>query len=587
MSLSIRWIIVFGSIALVWSTLFITFPAFMVAEKVVSRQMRNTMQNIALLAATQTAVYLPDDLAVARPAAGFLGQAFFITRDGDIIPFHDMDWALPAETGKRNNPVHPVAREADREILRKAFSSFKHAFQNDLQPDSPVFITFRHNGKNYRSMFSPFPDARPSWLIGVYLAEEEFLGPIRLSLAVSIVATAVISLIASLTGYIFARNIISPIDKLAREAEAIEQHNMNGTFNVRTRFSELREAAQAFARMKSALVRYESRLQESESLYRAIARTANDAIILMDHNHCVSFLNPAAERMFGYTLNQARGMNLHRLIAPKRDLPKFENGLSKFSRTGKGRFIDNTVNVTAVNSFGVEFPVELSLSSLRMNGHWHAVAIIRNIAERKKVEQLRRRLADDLHDGLGGNLTNIKLFAEMTRSHRDGENIRKNLDAIAEICEDSLSEIRNYMNVLDDLELQWESLVLELKQYCLRTLEPHDIKFSLTSDINPDAPAPTRLLYINMQKIVKEAVTNVIKHSNGDAMHIAIHASMDRMQCVLSDNGSAAQTPKSSGRGLLSMTSRAKEMGGVLDISWDSGVIIILDVPFFKNILLD
>jgi len=273
-------------------------------------------------------------------------------------------------------------------------------------------------------------------------------------------------------------------------------------------------------------------------------------------------------------------MNLHKLLSPKRYIPHYENGLAKFAMTGKGAYIDRTVNVTAINRFGMEFPVELSLSSLQVNGGWHAVAIIRNVTERKKGEQLRKRLADDLHDGLGGNLTNIKLFAEMTKTHRDHAHTRKNLDAIAEICEDCLLEIRNYMHVLDEIEPQWDALVLELKQYCLRTLEPHDIKFSMTSDINSEALPPSRLLYINMQKIVKEAVTNVIKHSDGDAMHIAVHVAMDRLLCIISDNGTAVQTTKSRGRGLLSMTSRAKEMGGLLDISWDSGVIIILDVPF-------
>lgn len=518
---------------------------------------------------------------MSKMRVGKSGRAFIINENGDMIAIRDID-KLIVPVKKNGSLRLPKISELHDPLTREAFTSiqWKHDTSDNLQLEHTQFSTFIHEGRKYHSMFSPFPGKRLPWIIGVYLPENDYLGLIKLNRTFSIIATVIISLLASFVALVLARKIIYPVEIMASEAKAIEKHEMKTTFDIESNFKELQEAADAFARMKTSLVNYEGRLHESKSVYRAIAKTANDAIIMMDQDHCISYLNPAAERMFGYKESQARGMNLHKLLAPRRYLPHFENGLAKFSMTGRGPYIDRPVNVTAMNRFGMEFPVELSLSSLQIDGKWHAVAIIRNISERKKAEQLRKRLADDLHDGLGGSLTNIKLFAEMTKTHQEDDHTRRNLDAIAEICEDCLLEIRNYMNVLDEIEPRWEALVLELKQYCLRTLEPHEIKFSMTSDITPDALPPSRLLYINMQKIVKEAVTNVIKHSDGDAMHIAFHVAMDRLMCIISDNGTAAHTTKSTGRGLLSMTSRAKEMGGALDISWDSGVIIILDVPF-------
>ncbi|MDW7772491.1 MAG: PAS domain S-box protein [Desulfobulbaceae bacterium] len=512
---------------------------------------------------------------------GKSGKAFIINRNGDMIAFHDLS-KLMVLSENRNDLRLTRADEIDDIFTRKAFTSIEWSRDesNNIQLQNPVFSSLTYKGKKYRSMFSPFPDEWLPWIIGVYLPEDDYLGTLKSNRTLNIIATIIISLIASCIGLYFARKIISPVESLALEAKAIEKKNMNATSAITSKFNELQEAADAFARMKAALISSEAKLHESESLYKAIARNVNDAIIMMDHDHCISFLNPAAERMFSYSENQVRGMKLHRLLAPKRDIPLYEQGLARFSMTGKGPFINRTVNVTAIDKFGMELPVEMSLAGLQLDGRWHAVATIRNITERKKAEQLRKRLADDLHDGLGGSLTNIKLFAEMTKTQHNEKNTQKNLAAIAEISEDCLLEIRNYMNVLDDFEMHWEILVSELKQYCFKTLEPHNIKFSMTSDIDPEAPPPTRLLFIDLQKIVKEAVTNVIKHSNGDSIHIEVRVTRDRLLCFIADNGTVGQAAKSRGRGLLSMTSRAKEMGGVLDISWDNGVLIILDVHF-------
>jgi len=520
---------------------------------------------------------------ISRLQVGKSGKAFIINQNGDLIAFYDANKLIYTDVA--DNMIRlPKVNEINDIFTRKAFDSiqWKRDDNNNIQLQTPICSTFKLSGKRFLSLFTPFPEKRLPWIIGAYIPEDDYLGLIKSNRTFNIIATIVLSVIASFIGLVLAEKIIRPVENLANEAKAIEQHDMKSHFKTESTFKELQEAADAFALMKASLVSYEGRLNESQNLYRAIAKTANDAIIMMDNNHCISYLNPAAERMFGYTQEQAKGKNLHRLLAPKKNIPQYENGLGKFSLKGKGPFIDRTVNVTAVNRYGMEFPAELSLSALQIKGKWHAIAIIRNITERKKAEQLRKRMADDLHDGLGGSLTNIKLFAEMTKSLDNREMTQKNLEAIADICADCIHEIRNYMNVLDDFELQWDALVPELNQYCLKTLEPHDIKFSVTSDIDPDAPPPTRLMYINLQKIVKEAVTNVIKHSNGDAMHIAMHVAKDRLLFIISDNGSVSRTTKSQGRGLLSMASRAKEMGGVIDVSWDSGVVIMLDVPLLK-----
>ena len=526
-------------------------------------------------------------LFVSKLRVGKSGKAFILNRNSDVIAYENLGKHI---VGKNNGEGLrlPKVNELKDIIAKKAFDSvhWQHDAEGNLELTASTFASFDHNGDKYLSMFTPFPAERLPWIIGVYLPEDDYLGTIKSNRFFNIIATVVISIIASILGLIFAQKIIRPVERLAEEAKAIEELDIKTSVHINSVFKELQEAANSFSRMKKSLVNYEGKLRENNRLYMAITKTANDAIVMMDDKQCISYLNPAAEKMFGYTLDESIGLNLHKLFSPKRNVPIYEKGLKKFAKDGSGPFIDRTVTVQAINQVGDKFPVELSLSSLKINDAWHAVAIIRNITERKKAEQLRKRLANDLHDGIGGSLTNIKLFAEMTMAHDVDLPTKNNLDAIAAISDDCLTEIRHYMNILDDTEPKWDNFLAELHQYCARTLEPHEISFSMSTDLNNTAPPPTRVLYINVFKIVKEAVNNVIKHSNGDSMDLNFKVTDNQILCIMSDNGTAAETSKSTGRGLLSMTSRAKELGGLLTISWDGGVKINLIIPFSGSSVL-
>ena len=138
------------------------------------------------------------------------------------------------------------------------------------------------------------------------------------------------------------------------------------------------------------------------------------------------------------------------------------------------------------------------------------------------------------------------------------------------------------MNILDDTELSWQSFIAELHQYCAKTLEPHSLHFSMPVDINTTAPSPTTLLYMNVFKIIKEAINNIIKHSDGNEVTINTLISKNHAQWIIKDNGSDNISSQDSGRGLLSMTSRVKELGGIIDFSWDDGASITLNIPFTR-----
>ena len=125
---------------------------------------------------------------------------------------------------------------------------------------------------------------------------------------------------------------------------------------------------------------------ESESRFRAITESAQDAIMMMDPEGKIAFWNPASERIFGYSREEAMGQNLHELLAPSKYISSYREALLIFLKTGLGEVIGKTLELTAFRKGGEEFPVSLSLSALEERGRWYAVGILRDITDRKKAE---------------------------------------------------------------------------------------------------------------------------------------------------------------------------------------------------------
>ena len=128
-------------------------------------------------------------------------------------------------------------------------------------------------------------------------------------------------------------------------------------------------------------------LRESEEQTKSIALAAQDAIIMMNEKGLITFWNLAAEKIFGYSENEAIGKNLHQLLAPMRYHGEHSKALSHFQHTGQGMAIGKTLELAGIRKNGEEFPIDLSLSSIEIRKSWHAIGIVRDITERKKAEQ--------------------------------------------------------------------------------------------------------------------------------------------------------------------------------------------------------
>lgn len=141
----------------------------------------------------------------------------------------------------------------------------------------------------------------------------------------------------------------------------------------------------------------EEKLRESEEMFRNISASAKDAIIMMDRDGKISFWNAAAEKIFGYSFVEALGKDLHYLLAPERYHKDCTRAIESFRNSGRGSAVGKTLELTALRKDGTEFPVELSVSAVKMKEEWNAIGIIREITERKIAEREKEKMTAALH----------------------------------------------------------------------------------------------------------------------------------------------------------------------------------------------
>ncbi|MFQ5862395.1 MAG: HD domain-containing phosphohydrolase [Candidatus Brocadiales bacterium] len=163
---------------------------------------------------------------------------------------------------------------------------------------------------------------------------------------------------------------------------------------------------------------------ESEEKFRSISASAQDAIIMVDNAGNISYWNEAARKTFGYSQKEVVGKFLHELIVPDGLRGDFLKGFRRFQDTGQGPFIGKTVELVAIKRDGTEFPVEHSVSAVRIKGKWNAVGIMRDITERKQAEEEIKQSIERLRKALGGTVQALALTVETRDPYTSGHQQR-------------------------------------------------------------------------------------------------------------------------------------------------------------------
>ncbi len=134
-------------------------------------------------------------------------------------------------------------------------------------------------------------------------------------------------------------------------------------------------------------------LKSSEARKAAILDSALDCIVTVDSEGCITEFNPAAERTFGHRRGDVVGKQLADVIIPQSLREKHRRGFARYLATGETQVLGRRVEVTAARADGREFPVELAITRIPVDGPPCFTGYLRDITERKQAEQELRRSA--------------------------------------------------------------------------------------------------------------------------------------------------------------------------------------------------
>ncbi|HAL74071.1 MAG TPA: two-component sensor histidine kinase [Clostridiales bacterium] len=185
----------------------------------------------------------------------------------------------------------------------------------------------------------------------------------------------------------------------------------------------------------------------------------------------------------------------------------------------------------------------------------------------------RNRIAREIHDNVGHQLTRALLFTGALRTESQDETTRQSLQTLQDLLQDSMNSIRSSLHDLHDQSIDLHQEISEMIagfSFC-------PVKLIYDLEINPDKK--TKYAFIS---IIREALSNIARHSQATTAEITLREHPGFYQLVIRDNGIGAShiiAGDSDGIGLKSIAERVTSIGGLLNISSDSGFVIFITIP--------
>jgi two-component system sensor kinase FixL len=333
----------------------------------------------------------------------------------------------------------------------------------------------------------------------------------------------------------------------------------------------------------------EAALRDSEQRLRAILEAAVEGIITIDERGIIESLNPAAGKIFGYQVHEVVGKNVKALM-PKPYRDEHDNYLGNYLRTGRARIIGIGREVLGLRKDGTVFPMDLSVSEVRLAHKRLFTGFVRDISDRKRLEKEvlqiseleQRRIGQDLHDGLCQQLAGIELMSEVLEQNLSRKSKTEAAQAakIAEGVRAAIGDTRMLARGLSPVDVESNGLISALQELASNTKK----LFHVTCRVECPQPVPVRdhAAATHLYRIAQEAINNAIKHGKARQIVVRLAAQGDQASLTVTDDGSGlvAKPEKTSGMGLRIMKYRAGMIGATLELRRANGRGMLVTCAF-------
>ena len=363
-----------------------------------------------------------------------------------------------------------------------------------------------------------------------------------------------------------------------------DTHSRIETAKLQQRTIDLEEAVQQRTR----------EIREERSHLEAILDSARDAIITIDSLGTIQTVNRSAEKLFGYAQADMVGQNVCMLMpSPYRE--EHNGYIQRYLKSGEKRILDSVRELVGCRKDGSTFPIEMSVTEV---DHLQVfTGIVHDISQRKQLqshilqvaEDEQRRIGQELHDGIGQELTGLALFAgtlvellnaiphgaQEGTAHQLQDAEFDRLRILAARVSSQLNatnlHVRQLAHGVMPVQIEPQGLQAALAELAtLIDAYPHvTCRFESTENVIVSDIATATHLY----RIAQEAINNATRHGQASEINITLRREGAHVVLEVKDNGVGIHSSidrdraeLGTGMGLRTMQYRCGVIGGTFHI---------------------
>ncbi|MDX8404754.1 MAG: PAS domain S-box protein [Mariprofundus sp.] len=357
----------------------------------------------------------------------------------------------------------------------------------------------------------------------------------------------------------------------------------------------------------------EEKVLDEKSRLRAVIDNVADGIVTINTHGIIESFNAAAMRIFGYSEIEMTGRDM-KLLMPEPYGSQYHAYLEQNMVTGEENVVGTVQELIGLRKDGSSFPMELTASKFTANHVKYFIGIIRDITERKRIEQMQKEFISTVSHELRTPLTSIRGSLGLVLGGITGE-LPEKAKALLTIANNNSERLIDLINDILDMEkitagkMQFDYKVVDLIPIIQRAVESNKgygdqlhVSFEL---ITPsDEVVLVRIDEKRMDQVMSNLLSNAAKYSPAhDRVEIAIEPSEKSVRIRVHDHGKgipeafrsrifskfaqadSSDTRQKGGTGLgLSITRAIAEQHGG-SIGFDSGegrgTTFYVDLPIY------
>ncbi|HEX5843398.1 MAG TPA: PAS domain S-box protein [Pseudomonas sp.] len=296
----------------------------------------------------------------------------------------------------------------------------------------------------------------------------------------------------------------------------------------------------------SERVEAERAIREREDYLQTLLDNILDAIITIDQQGLIETFNHAAEHIFGYRLDEVSGRNV-KMLMPEPERSNHDGYLAAYRQTGVAKLIGTVRELYGQRRNGELFAIEVAVSQISRQGQRRFIAVIRDISERKRIEEMKNEFISTVSHELRTPLTAIAGSLGLINGGVLGA-VPASMQDMLRIAQDNSQRLSELINDLLDMDklvagkMSFELLeqpLWPLLQQAIAQNQPYASQYQVQLHLlEPASPAWVNVDSQRLAQVLANLLSNAAKFSpSGQPVEVSVEPRGAALRVSVRDHG--------------------------------------------------